>query len=307
MLFANTLLMIRPACFGFNSQTAQSNSFQNKFSSLSQNQIQQNALREFENLKSKITGAGVEVVCIDDTDFPVKPDAVFPNNWFSTHADGTLILYPMLTENRRLERREDIVEFLKKNFEVKRVRDLSPFEKQNKILEGTGSLVFDNKNKIIYCSISPRSSKELAEELSKHAGYEIIFFHTKDSNGYPIYHTNVLLTIANGFAVICTEVICDKIEKEIVITALRKSGLEIVSITLEQMNKFAGNLLQAENKDGSKILLMSASAFNIFSKAQLKVIEKFTNIVYSDISTIENIGGGSVRCMLAEIFFKRSK
>ncbi len=298
--------MIRPACFGFNSQTALSNFFQNNFSSLTQNQIQQNVLREFENLRTKIEKAGVEVVCIDDTNLPLKPDAIFPNNWFSTHADGSLILYPMLTENRRLERREDIVEFLKNNFEVKGVKDFSSFEKQNKILEGTGSLVFDHKNKIIYCAISPRANQALAEEIAVFAGYEIILFQTEDENNLPVYHTNVLLTIGNGFAVICTEIICDESEKEIVVTALKKSGLKIVSITLGQMKKFAGNLLQVENKDGNKILIMSESAYRAFSKVQLKTIERFTEIVYADIATIETIGGGSARCMLAEIFFDRS-
>ncbi len=301
MLFANTLLMIRPACFGFNSETAQSNTFQNKFSLLSQNQIQQNALREFENLKSKIEEAGIEVVCIDDTDSPPKPDAIFPNNWFSTHADGTLILYPMLTENRRLERREDVVDFLKMNFEVKNVKDLSALENQSMFLEGTGSFVFDHKNKIAYAAISPRTDSKLAEDLAEEMGYETILFHTHQN----IYHTNVLLTIANGFAVICDEVISNDDEKENVIAALNKSELKIISITLAQMSNFAGNLLQVENKDGSKILLMSASAYNSFSKSQLKSIEKFTDIVFSDISTIENIGGGSVRCMLVEIFLKQ--
>lgn len=307
MIFAPTLLMIRPACFGYNAQTAESNFFQNKETRIGDNQLQQNALHEFENFKSKIEKAGIEVVCIDDTTVPLKPDAIFPNNWFSTHADGTLILYPMLTENRRLERREDIVEFLKSNFEVKDVKDLSSFEGKKVILEGTGSLVFDNKNKIVYCAISPRANAMLAEELSKRAGYEIILFHTADENSQPVYHTNVLLTIGNGFAIICTEVIRDENEKETVVTALKKSGFKIIAISLVQMRKFAGNLLQVENKEENKILLMSASAHNAFTKPQLKTIKRYTDIVYSDISTIETIGGGSARCMLAEIFLKKKQ
>lgn len=292
--------MIRPCNFGFNPETATTNIFQKNLS-LSQIEIQNRALTEFDNFVKLLSGHKISVEIFDDAPTPVTPDSIFPNNWFSTHED-LLILYPMLTSNRRNEKRKDIIEFLKKKYTIKKTIDLSYYESENKFLEGTGSIVFDHKNRIGYATISSRTNKMLAEEVCELLNYKTIIFSAADFNGNEIYHTNVMMSIGDGFAIACLDSIKNSSEKKSVRTSLQKSGLEIVEIIFEQMNSFCGNALELQNSGGEKILVMSENAYKAFHKDQLRTLENYAKIIYSSLDTIETIGGGSARCMMAEIY-----
>lgn len=295
----STILMIRPVNFGFNEQTAGSNAFQNR--NAEQQQVQNKALKEFDNLVNILRENDVEVIVIDDTIAPHTPDSIFPNNWVSFHNDGTVILYPMMAENRRLERREDIIMQLEDEFKVKHVIDLSRFEHENKFLEGTGSMVLDRENKIAYACLSPRTDKEVLDLFCKESGYQPVLFHAVDQNGMDIYHTNVLMCIGSSFAVICLDSIKDESEKGQVTSALKSTQKQIVSISFEQMNHFAGNMLEVQNQAGESLVVMSKSAWDSLNYEQKAILSSFSKPVYADISTIENNGGGSARCMIAEV------
>ena len=291
--------MIRPVNFVFNEQTAGSNAFQNR--NAEQQRVQDKALQEFDNLVNVLKENGVDVIVIDDTAEPHTPDSIFPNNWVSFHDDGTVFLYPMMAENRRLERREDIITQLEDEFRVKHVIDLSHFEHENKFLEGTGSMVLDRENKIAYACLSPRTNKEVLEEFCKDSGYKSVLFHAVDQNGMDIYHTNVLMCIGSSYAVICLNSIKDEAEKQNVTNSLQSTKKQIVDISFDQMNHFAGNMLEVQNKDGESLLVMSKSACDSLNYEQKAILSSFSKPVYSDISTIENNGGGSARCMMAEV------
>lgn len=291
--------MIRPVNFVFNEQTAGSNAFQNR--NAEQQRVQDKALQEFDNLVNVLKENGVDVIVIDDTAEPHTPDSIFPNNWVSFHDDGTVFLYPMMAENRRLERREDIITQLEDEFRVKHVIDLSHFEHENKFLEGTGSMVLDRENKIAYACLSPRTNKEVLEEFCKDSGYKSVLFHAVDQNGMDIYHTNVLMCIGSSYAVICLNSIKDEAEKQNVTNSLQSTKKQIVDISFDQMNHFAGNMLEVQNKDGESLLVMSKSAWDSLNYEQKAILSSFSKPVYSDISTIENNGGGSARCMMAEV------
>jgi hypothetical protein len=295
----STILMIRPVNFGFNEQTAGSNAFQNR--NAEQQQVQDKALKEFDNLVNVLRENGVEVIVIDDTFEPHTPDSIFPNNWVSFHNDGTVFLYPMMAENRRLERREDIIMQLEDEFKVKHVIDFSHFEHENKFLEGTGSMVLDRENKIAYACLSPRTDKEVLALFCKESGYQPVLFHAVDQSGMDIYHTNVLMCIGSSFAVICLDSIKDESEKEQVISTLKSTQKQIVSISFEQMNHFAGNMLEVQNQSGESLLVMSKSAWDSLNYEQRAILSSFSKPIYTDISTIENNGGGSARCMIAEV------
>ena len=295
----STILMIRPVNFGFNEQTAGSNAFQNR--NAEQQQVQDKALREFDDLVNVLRENDVEVIVIDDTIEPHTPDSIFPNNWVSFHHDGTVFLYPMMAENRRLERREDIIMHLEDEFKIKHVIDLSHFEQENKFLEGTGSMVLDRENKIAYACLSPRTDKEVLDLFCKESGYQPVLFHAVDQNGMDIYHTNVLMCLGSCFAVICLDSIKNESEKEQVVNALKSTQKQIVAISFEQMNHFAGNMLEVQNKAGEGLVVMSKSAWDSLSYEQKTILSTFSKPVYSDISTIENNGGGSARCMIAEV------
>ena len=295
----STILMIRPVNFGFNEQTAGSNAFQNR--SAEQQQVQDKALKEFDNLVNVLQENGVEVIVIDDTFEPHTPDSIFPNNWVSFHNDGTVFLYPMMAENRRLERREDIIMQLEDEFKVKHVIDFSHFEHENKFLEGTGSMVLDRENKIAYACLSPRTDKEVLDLFCKESGYQPVLFHAVDQNGMDIYHTNVLMCIGSSFAVICLDSIKDESEKEQVISVLKSTQKQIVAISFEQMNHFAGNMLEVQNQTGESLIVMSKSAWDSLNYEQRAIFSSFSKPIYTDISTIENNGGGSARCMIAEV------
>lgn len=298
----SNLLMIRPVNFGFNQETAESNAFQNaKFGEQNKDKSQQIALKEFDEMVNHLRKVGVNIIVIDDTSEPYTPDSIFPNNWVSFHGNGSVITYPMQAENRRLERREDIIEKISESFYINRRIDLSGFESENKFLEGTGSMVLDRKYKIAYACLSPRTQAEVLKEFSIQMNYEIIAFNAVDSAGKQIYHTNVLMCIGDMFAVICLEAIPDLDERLLVRNALEQSGKRIIDISLEQMNQFAGNMLEVKSQKGEKILVMSSSAYYSLEPKQLEILNEYSSIYHFDLSMIEGNGGGSARCMIAEI------
>ena len=299
---ALTILLIRPQTFRYNAETAASNEFQNRPDVESEDRILQNALSEFDQFAEALDSKGINIRVVEDTALPKKPDAVFPNNWVSFHSDGTVILYPMCAENRQNERRMDIIEMLGQEFRVEKIIDLSHFENENRFLEGTGSIVFDHENKIAYACLSPRTDAALFDEVSQTLGYTPISFRAVDAKGRAIYHTNVMMCIGVGFAVICLESIENAEEKETVVESLKRSGLEIIDISFEQMNKFAGNMLEVSGKNGKVFLVQSQRAFDSLRKEQIAVLEKYCELLPIPIPTIETIGGGSARCMMAEIF-----
>jgi hypothetical protein len=300
---ASTILMIRPVRFGFNEETAGTNAFQRQ-TTLSPEEIQRQALAQFNGFVEKLRAAKVQVVVVDDTEAPHTPDAIFPNNWVSFHQDGRVVLYPMLAPNRRLERREDLLPFLQEeyNLQVSQVLDLTYFEKQGKYLESTGSMVLDRVHKIAYACLSPRTDGEVLETFCQAMGYTPVAFQAADQKGMAIYHTNVLMSVGEDLAVVCAEAISDPKEREQVIGKLSQTGKEVIRISFDQMNRFAGNMLHMHNQEGKTLLVMSEQAFRSLTDEQRAVIEARTAILHADISLIEQYGGGSVRCMMAEVF-----
>ena len=301
----NKVLMIKPAKFYYNAQTAVNNAYQKNLQE-DPSIVEKRAQDEFNSLVDKMKEVGIDVDVIQDTSTPHTPDSIFPNNWFSSHQDNTLIVYPMFAENRRLER----VKFLPslKNIFVNEsvnIIDLTSFEKENKFLEGTGALVLDRVNKIAYCSLSPRANEEVLKEFCNLTNYKAIKFHSVqnfNNTETPIYHTNVMMGVTEKFVVICLESIKDSKERELVKNSILDSGKEIIEISLDQVLKFCGNVLELKNSQEKRYTLMSKSAFEGFTETQLNIIRKSSEIIYSDISTIEVYGGGSVRCMIAELF-----
>jgi len=293
------ILMIRPVNFGFNEQTAESNAFQDK--NADKNGVNEKAQDEFDRMVNTLRDHGVDVMVVDDTTEPHTPDSIFPNNWVSFHNDGGVFLYPMQAENRRLERREDIINGLEDNFTIKHVIDLSRFEEENKFLEGTGSMVLDRENKIAYACISPRTDPGVLALFCEQAGYQAVSFDAVDEKGKAIYHTNVLMCIGSGFAVICLDSIPNPHEKVMVKELLASTHKEIIDISFDQMNHFAGNMLEVKNKARETIIAMSKSAYDSLLEDQKISLKKYGKLVYADISTIETNGGGSARCMMAEV------
>jgi hypothetical protein len=302
---APAVLMIRPARFGANPETADSNAFQR--STGADAAIALRARGEFDALVRALRDAGVSVELFEDRAEPAKPDAVFPNNWVSFHGDGRAFLYPLLAESRRPERRPDIVMALQaeRGYRLTEVTDLSSAEREGRYLEGTGSLVLDRPHRLAYACLSPRTDAHLLAEWVKRLGYASLAFHARDSSGRLIYHTNVMLCIADRFAVVCLDSIADHHERSRVEQSLEDTGHEVVPISLEQMQAFAGNMLQLQSHDGGTVLAMSARAEAALSPAQRATLAKHSRIVASSIDTIEDHSGGSVRCMLAEIFLPR--
>ena len=293
------ILMIRPVNFGFNEETAGSNAFQNR--EAKDDDANTKAQQEFDGMVSALCANGVDVTVIDDTPEPYTPDSIFPNNWVSFHADGEVYLYPMQAENRRLERREDIIAKLEDRFSVKHVIDLSRFEQENKFLEGTGSMVPDRENKIAYACISPRTDRDVLDLFCEHAGYRPVTFDAVDEKGQAIYHTNVLMCVGTGFAVICLDSIPNPDEKLVVKESLSLTKKEIIDISFGQMNHFAGNMLEVKNSAGDTLIVMSQSAFDALLDEQKQILKKYGKLVHADIGTIETLGGGSARCMMAEV------
>ena len=302
----NQIMMIQPVRFAGNIQTQTSNAFQRQFISASLQHVQAKALQEFNHLVDVLRKAGVVVTVFQDTPEPHTPDSIFPNNWVSFHADGTVVLYPMLAENRRQERRMDVLEqYTQYGFQINRVIDLSYFEQQNKFLEGTGSMVLDRIGRIAYACISPRTDLEVLAEYAKQLNYELVCFDATDTNGVPIYHTNVLMCVGSRFVVICVEVIAKEM-RAAVLDSLRQSGREVIEITQLQMQAFAGNMLEVTTPTGDLKLALSQSAYDALSIEQRARLKALTGeLLVAAIPTIEHYGGGSVRCMLAEVFLPR--
>lgn len=299
------VLMIRPASFCANAQTAESNRFQ--YMDGQPRDPQGAALREFDALTSVLRRAGVRVHVFDDTPEPQKPDALFPNNWVSFHADGTVVLYPMLAQNRRWERRLELLESLSKHhgFHVQRIVDLAQHENEGLFLEGTGSLVLDRVHHIAYACLSPRTHPQLLGEFAQRLDYEVVAFEAVDTAGVAIYHTNVVMSIGRRFAVVCTAAIRDH-QRLGVLSALRGSGHEVIELTHEQMNHFAGNVLELTTAVGEHVIALSERAFKVLSAEQRARLEALGGrLVTAAIPTIETLGGGSVRCLLAEIHLPR--
>jgi len=295
----STVLMIRSVAFGFNEQTAGSNAFQQQ--GLEQHNVQQQALQEFDTLVATLRDNGVDVIVVDDTPDPHTPDSIFPNNWISFHENGQIFLYPMQADNRRLERREDIVDQLKTKFSISEIDDLSHFETDEKFLEGTGSMVLDRRNKIAYACLSPRTDPEVLADFCERSGYGTVEFHAVDSKGKPIYHTNVLMCMGEAFVVICLDSVADEDERELLTDSFTINRKEIVEISMEQMNAFAGNMLELVNDKGEHLLVMSARAYHSLLPEQINSLEKYCKLIYTNLNTIETNGGGSARCMIAEV------
>ena len=306
MQTASTVLMVEPIAFSYNAQTAENNYFQVEQKDAD---IQTKALEEFNNFADKLKSKGINVISVKDTLEPHSPDSIFPNNWVSFHNDGKVVLYPMFAPNRRVERRTDILETLKvKGFEITEIEDLSHFENQQKFLEGTGSMIFDHDHNIAYGSVSLRLDEELFLQFCTKFGFRPVVFHSYQNAGgerLPIYHTNVMMCVADKFVVICLECIDDELEREKVQEVIKSTQKEIIEISEDQMQQFAGNMLQVQNEAGEKFLVMSESAYRSLTAQQISAIEKYCEIIYSDLNTIETNGGGSARCMLAEVFLPK--
>ncbi|WP_299159832.1 citrulline utilization hydrolase CtlX [uncultured Tenacibaculum sp.] len=302
----NTILMVRPANFRMNEQTAVNNYYQQELKNMLPATINAKAQEEFDAFVEKLKAKGIKVVVVEDTKVPDTPDALFPNNWISFHENGDVAIYPMFAENRRLEKREDVLEILEKNgFEIKNVIDYSEAETEEIFLEGTGSMILDRANRKAYCALSPRADEELFIEFCEDFEFSPVIFtanQTVDGNREAIYHTNVMMCIAETFAVICLDAIDDKKEKKSVLKHLKSDGKEIISITEKQVTQFAGNMLQVKGENDKLFLIMSSSAFNSLTKEQVHKIEKHNTIIHSSLNIIETCGGGSARCMMAEIF-----
>jgi hypothetical protein len=300
--------MVRPANFGFNQQTAASNVFQHAPESPGATpwahesaEIQSLALREFDRLADSLERSGVTVIVAQDTREPVKPDAIFPNNWVSFHADGTVVLYPMLAPNRRVERREDVLgEVFGAGFRTTRTVDLSPRETRGQYLEGTGSLVLDRVRHIAYANVSARTDLDVLGDFAQQLDYDVVTFESTDGVGRSVYHTNVMMAIGAGFAVVCGESIADRDRRAAVHSTLESGGREIIEIGFAQMQAFAGNLLELA-PPGSKVIALSRTAWESLGPEQCRALERHGRIVAADIPVIERYGGGGVRCMLAEI------
>ena len=302
----NSILMIRPVAFRMNEQTVVNNYYQKVIDGLSPETVNTKAQEEFDTFVNKLRMVGVDVTVVDDTLEPSTPDSIFPNNWISFHESGDVALYPMFAENRRLERREEILDILEdKGFVVNEIMDYSSAEDDGFFLEGTGSIVLDRENDKAYCALSPRADEELFIEFCEDFEYTpVIFeaFQTIGSERKLIYHTNVMMCVADTFAVICADCIDDKKERKMVLDSLKSDGKEIILITEEQMNNFAGNMLELQGTDERRYLIMSASAHKSLTKKQVAQLEEHITILSSSLDTIEACGGGSARCMMAEIF-----
>ena len=296
--------MIRPAAFGFNEETAVNNYFQSN-PAISKEELQQKALLEFDNMVQTLRDHDIDVVVIDDTKEPAKPDAIFPNNWLSTSPDGIVTVFPMYAPSRRLEKRDDILKILADQFIVKDLQDWSEFEVEGRFLEGTGSMVFDHDNKMIYAAVSERTNLSVLEKFAATNGYQAIVFLATDKNGMPVYHTNVAMTLGENFAVLCEEAIDEEWELIAVRQLLESTGHSIIAITREQMHCFAGNMLPVKNKKGEKLLIMSKTAFDSLRKEQKQMLEAYAKLLTIAVPTIEEVEGGSVRCMMAEVFLER--
>ncbi len=288
--------MIRPVRFGYNAETAVNNAFQQA----GQGDVQAEALREFDEFVATLRAHQIDVTVIEDTPEPHTPDAIFPNNWISFHPGGTVCLYPMFAENRRQERKA--FDAIKKQWPVKRIVDFTHYEKQHKFLEGTGSMILDREHKLAYACLSPRTDKGVLNDFCEQMGYTPVTFNSVDTGGKEVYHTNVMMCVADRYAVVCMESITDKQEQATLRTRLEGTGKEVIPISWQQMGRFAGNMLQVQNSAGKKFLVMSQTAHASLTEEQRRLFAKYDDIISPDLHAIETNGGGSARCMMAEVY-----
>ncbi len=297
------ILMVRPANFCFNEETAANNAFQSQNGNMTPDQVRKAAIAEFDAFVEKLTAAGVDVTVAKDSATPVKPDAIFPNNWATYHQEGIIVTYPMFAPTRRRERRKAVINtVLSKGFSAKKQLNMAIYEKVDLFLEGTGSIIFDHQYKLAYACLSPRTSQKLLDELCEVLGYQPVVFHSVDGQGGDIYHTNVMMALGESFVVICMDTVKDPAENALLRRKFAETGKEIIEISLDQMVSYAGNMLQVRNAKGETLLVMSEQAFKSLQKSQIDALEKHTALLHSPIQTIEYYGGGSARCMMAEIF-----
>ncbi|MFN7675687.1 citrulline utilization hydrolase CtlX [Flavobacterium sp.] len=313
----NSILMIRPVAFRMNEQTAVNNYYQKVLDGLSPETVNTKAQQEFDTFVNKLRKVGVNVIVIEDTIEPNTPDSIFPNNWISFHENGDVVLYPMFAENRRAERREDILDILEdEGFEINQIMDYTSAEEDGIFLEGTGSLLLDRENGKAYCALSPRADEELMIEFCEDFEFTPVLFEAFQTVNLPdgkaggerklMYHTNVMMCLGDTFAVICADCIDDKKERKMVLDSLRGDDKEVILITEEQVNNFAGNMLEVKGKNDKRFLVMSESAFKSLTKKQITQLEAHVEIIHSTLNTIEACGGGSARCMMAEIFLPKN-
>lgn len=295
-----SVFLVRPASFGFNPETALTNTFQQPGGVTEE--IRAQALEEFDRMVDLLVSHDIEVKVFEDTPYPSKPDAHFPNNWISLHEDGKVVLYPMMAPNRRLERRAGIIAELRMDFQISAVLDFSGEEKKGRFLEGTGSLVIDYVNKIAYACRSPRTDEQLVEKVCTELGYRPVVFDASDSSGNPIYHTNVLMCVGSNFVVICLDAIHGDDDQEKLLSSFSDTSHKVVAISYDQMNAFAGNMIEVRTRSGEPVVLLSDQAFNSLLPGQVDALSRQAELIPISIPTIEKFGGGSVRCMIAGNF-----
>ncbi|MBL7702204.1 MAG: amidinotransferase [Ferruginibacter sp.] len=292
------LLMIQPVNFGYNAETAVNNTFQKDI----EGNVQQKALQEFTDFVELLRKNKIDVTVVEDSLHPSTPDSIFPNNWISFHEDGRIFLYPMFAVNRRQERKTAVLDAVKQKFSVAEIIDLSDSETDELFLEGTGSMVLDREYKIAYACLSPRTNEKMLNKFCLAAGYRPVSFLAKDNTGVEIYHTNVMMCVGNSYAVVCLDSVTDKDERESLLFSLEKTNKPVVDISLQQLNSFAGNMLQVMNAEGELLLVMSTQAYQSLTTTQIEILGKHNRIICSPLNIIETAGGGSARCMMAEIF-----
>ncbi len=298
--------MVRPASFGFNEETAANNYFQSN-PEMGREELQQKALEEFDSMVETLRSHQIEVLVIEDTKEPAKPDAIFPNNWLSTSPAGVVAVFPMYAPNRRAEKRDDILNQLAKKFIIKSLQDWSEYEAEGRFLEGTGSMVIDHDNKMIYAAVSERTNLSVLEKYSATNGYQAIVFLATDKEDHPVYHTNVVMALGEGFCVLCEESIEEEWELIAVRQLLESTGHIIIPISRDQMYAFAGNMLQVRNTKGEKLIVLSQTALRSLKKEQKEKLELFAKLLPVAVPLIEQVEGGSVRCMMAEIFLEKKQ
>jgi len=296
----SNLLMIRPVNFAFNQETASSNTFQQP-EDINREALNTSAQECFDELVAQLRLRDINVHVFEDTPEPYTPDSIFPNNWLSTHHSGKVMIYPVEAVNRRAERRQDVLDFLKKNYDFHVLLDLTHFETDGKYLEGTGSIVLDRINRIAYACLSSRTHPEVLKAWQKVIDYELVTFEAFDKAGVPVYHTNVVMSMGDTFCVICLEAIADPDQRLAVKQKLESSGKTIMEITMDQMNAFAGNMLLVKNRKDKNFLVMSDRAYASLTREQADTMDYFAEILHTDLGYIETVGGGSARCMIAEI------
>lgn len=304
MQVASAILMIRPAAFGYNNETAANNFFQHN-PGLSRELLHKKALAEFDAMVKKLETEEVELLLVEDSPEPPKPDAIFPNNWLSTSAAGQVFIYPMFAPSRRAEKRDDIIQLLARDFTVTDVQDWSEYEAEGRFLEGTGSMVVDHDNRMIYAAISERTNLSVLEKFARANDFQAVVFLATDKNNQPVYHTNVVMSLGEKFAVICEDAIEEEWERIAVTQLLESTGHTLIPITREQMHCFAGNMLEIKNRKGESLIILSTTALDALRPEQQQVLRQFGKLVPVSVPVIEQVEGGSVRCMIAEIFLPR--